>query len=83
MKQPKSQIRIDTPATYCIHLQGILDDSWSDRLGGMSIQMKQKTGEAPVTILNGRLLDQAELSGILNCIYDLGYPLLKVKCLDD
>jgi hypothetical protein len=35
-----------------------------------------------VTILKGRLVDQAALLGVLNNAYDLGFPLLSVKCLE-
>jgi hypothetical protein len=38
---PKSEIRksytFDRPGNYRIRVQGYLDESWSERLGGMSI----------------------------------------------
>ncbi|NTW00825.1 MAG: hypothetical protein HGA19_05875, partial [Oscillochloris sp.] len=30
------------------------------------------------TVLTGRIVDQAALNGLLNKIYDLGFPLLSV-----
>ncbi len=34
-----------------------------------------------VTTLSGELIDQAALMGVLNSLYDMGYPLLKVERL--
>jgi hypothetical protein len=73
-------LRLDTPATYRISVQGYLDESWSDRLGGVTIT-PSKADEAPVTTLSGRLLDQAALFGVLNALYDLHLPLLSVEYL--
>jgi len=36
----------------------------------------------PVTILMGRLIDQAALIGVINSLYDLGCPLLSVECVE-
>jgi hypothetical protein len=70
------------PAIYCIHVQGILDESWSDRLGGMTITTVNKPEKSPVTRLAGYILDQAALLGVLNTLYDLRLPLLSVECED-
>ena len=75
-------LRHHTPATYCIQVQGILDESWSDRLGGMAIATVSKSEESPVTMLSGYILDQAALLGILNTLYNLRLPLLSVECED-
>jgi hypothetical protein len=34
-----------------------------------------------VTTLEGELLDQAALAGVLNTLYELHMPVLEVKCL--
>jgi hypothetical protein len=68
------------PATYRIRVQGSLAESWSDRLGGLTITTTGQTGEAPVTTLAGRLRDQAALCGVLNTLHDLRLPLLSVEC---
>ena len=78
--EPK--LTLDKPATYRIKVQGYLDESWSDRLGGMTIVAETASGQAPVTTLIGALLDQAALMGILNCLYNMMHlPLLSVECL--
>jgi hypothetical protein len=37
----------------------------------------------PLTILVGRLQDQAALSGVLNTLYDLRMPLLSAEIIDE
>jgi len=76
-------LKLETPATYRIRVQGSLDESWADRLGGMAITAETAGGKLPVTILVGHLTDQAALSGILNTLYELHLPLLSVENLDE
>jgi hypothetical protein len=68
-------------ATYRIRVQGVLDESWSNRVGGMSICHMHPEHQPPVTVLYGELADQAALAGVLNYLYELGYPLLSVEYL--
>jgi hypothetical protein len=70
----------DQPAAYRIQVQGILGQNWVDYLGGLSISVGGKHDQA-VTTLSGKVLDQAALFGILNSLYDMGYPLLCVEYL--
>ena len=35
-----------------------------------------------MTVLTGRFVDQAALAGVLNTLYDLGFPLLKVELIE-
>lgn len=79
----KSAPKMDASATYRIHIQGLLDTSWSDRLGGLAIQTEQESDQVPVTKLYGRLLDQAALFGVLNTLYNMHYPLLLVEYVVD
>jgi len=74
---------LETPATYRIRVQGHLDKTWSDRLGGMSITPGTTRDNQSVTILVGHLIDQAALSGVLNALYDMHFPLLSVENLDE
>jgi len=75
-------LTLDLPAVYTIHLQGYLDNSWSDRLSGMSIETLKDENDYPVTTMSGELLDQAALMGVLNCVYNLGLSLLSVECIE-
>ena len=66
------------PAWYRIRIQGMLDESWAEELG-MGIGWLKESGQEPVTILKGEVLDQAALLGLLNRLYGLGLPLLSVE----
>ena len=81
MQTTKSRLALDSMAEYEIRVQGYLDEHWSDRMGGISIRVQNRSNEAPVTVLTGAFRDQAALSGVLNTLYDLGFPLLSVECL--
>jgi hypothetical protein len=65
----------DEKALYEIRVGGIIDESWSDWLDGLTIE-PQAHGE---TLLSGPIRDQAALHGLLHKIRDLGLPLL---CLE-
>jgi hypothetical protein len=71
------------PATYRIRIQGTLDQSYSDYIGGLTLSLESAIGERPVSTLTGELLDQAALAGVLTLLYDLGLPLLSVEYLDE
>jgi hypothetical protein len=82
MTEPASeQFTFDSPATYQIRVRGRVKASWSDRLEGMTISVAAPEAGAPVTTLEGKLLDQAALAGVLNTLYELHLPVLEVKCL--
>ena len=74
---------IDTPATYRIRVQGNLDMSSLDLLGGLSIAPETSVDDRTVTILVGHLPDQSALSGVLNTIFEMRLPLLSVENLDE
>jgi len=70
------------PATYRICILGTLGKQWSDYYGGMTIEHDSVLTQYPVSILTGRLVDQAALIGVINSLYDLGCPLLSVECVE-
>jgi hypothetical protein len=73
----------DHPGIYAIHIAGRLDESWADRLGGLTITTVEQDDESnqPVTILKGCLPDQAALFGVLTTLYNMRFPLLFVRYL--
>ena len=68
-------IKRDEGALYEIRVRGILDDSWSDWLDGLSITPTDDGN----TVLAGPIRDQCALHGLLVKIRDLGLPLLSVE----
>ena len=79
---PHKKLSNDVPATYRIRVQGVLSETWSDRLAGLTIVTTGQTSETPVTTLAGQLPDQAALCGVLTALHDLRLPLLLVEYLD-
>ena len=70
------------PSIYKIRVRGRLEGSCSDRLGGMQVSESRGTDGQPETILVGRVLDQAMLSGILNSLYEMHLPVLSAECVN-
>lgn len=66
---------------YCITVQGQLDESWSNWLGGMSIAVERADEGVPVTTLTGPVVDQPALRGILNRLWDLNLTLISVNTI--
>jgi hypothetical protein len=48
----------------------------------MRITTRNRADQSSVTTLIGRLRDQAELSGLLNSLYDLHLSILKVEVVN-
>ena len=74
----------DRPGNYRIRVLGFLDESFSERLGGLRIRHCNPEGmDKTVTELVGPVRDQAELAGLLNSLYELHLTLRSVKYIDD
>ena len=73
------RLSLHKPAAYRIRVQGQLDQSWSPRLGGMAISTTSTPEQGPVTMLEGVLLDQAALAGVLDVLYSLCLPVISVQ----
>jgi hypothetical protein len=84
---PRSKFRrsysFDKPRDYRIRVRGIINETWSEKLGGLRITAGRfRNQEKPVTELVGQVRDQAELSGVLNALYELHMTLLSVEYLN-
>lgn len=64
-------------ADYEIHVEGHLDDRWAAWFDGMRLT-NQSDG---TTLIEGPVVDQAALHGVLARLADLGVPLLSVRRL--
>lgn len=62
------------PGQYAIRVAGHLDQRWANRFDGLTLT-RQDDG---TTVLDGPVVDQAALHGLLQKIRDLGLPLLSV-----
>ena len=72
-------LKLWTPASYRIEVDGHLDETWSDRLAGMHITTRKRADQSTVSTLVGRIRDQAELAGLLNNLYELHLPIISVQ----
>jgi hypothetical protein len=81
--QSWKNLKFEAPASYRIRVQGHLDDSWSDRLGGMVITLAFTEDKQPMSILIGNLMDQAALAGVMNALYGLHLSVISVELLDE
>jgi hypothetical protein len=63
------------PAGYRIRILGHLDPAWSAWFSGLDIIQEADA----TTTLTGRIVDQAELFGLLARLRDLGATLLSVE----
>ena len=81
--QSWKNLKFEASASYRVRVQGHLDDSWSDRLGGMVLTRAFTADKQPMTILIGHLSDQAALSGVMNALYNLHLPVFSVELLDE
>ena len=77
-----SELKFSSPANYRICVKGYLDDSWSDRLVGMTIANQVLHSESPVAALSGQVRDQTELLGLLNSIYEMHLPLVSIELVN-
>jgi len=73
---PRPQMS-DQARLYEVKIQGQLDEVWSDWFEGMEIT----TGEK-ITMLCGRITDQAALRGILSKIWDLNLTVISVDSIE-
>ena len=69
-------------AHYRIVVAGELDARWSDRLAGLSIERIEGNEQRPHTLLTGKIRDQAELNGVLESLYGLHLPIVRLEKLE-
>jgi hypothetical protein len=63
------------PGQYEIRLKGHLDHRWAGWFDGLSLTHESDG----TTVINGSVVDQAALHGLLGKIRDLGLPLIAVR----
>lgn len=72
-------LTLDDAAHYRIYAKGRFDSDWLDMLSGVWVICKHQTVGKDITILVGEVADQAALMGVLEQLYNLGFPLLLVE----
>ena len=70
---------MNTPEAYAITIRGYLPTDWEDWFEGMKISTNPHKNE---TVLQGTIVDQAQLFGLLIKIRNLGLTLIDVRNLN-
>ncbi len=79
----ENNFKFSSSVHYRICVKGFLDESWSERFGNLHISNQTDEGSSPLTILDGTVMDQTELIGVLSSLYEMHMPLVSVTLLDD
>jgi hypothetical protein len=66
------------PGQYEIRLKGHLDTRWADWFDGLSLVCEHDG----TTVIQGPVIDQAALHGLLRKVRDLGLPLISVTRIE-
>jgi hypothetical protein len=72
-------VKFGGPAVYRVVIQGVLKPGWSDRFAGMTITSSGPDISPVRTTLVGSIRDHTELYAVLDALYDLHLPILKVE----
>jgi hypothetical protein len=80
--ESEKRYSFDRPGNYRIRVEGFLDKKWSARLGGLRITASKAGDQKSVTVLEGQVRDQSELTGVLNALYQRHLTLLSVEYLN-
>lgn len=81
MPDNNGRVQSWSPATYTIEVEGLLEEEWSDRFAGMLITPLKREDTSFYTCLSGPIMDQSELAGVLNGLYELNFPILRVEMI--
>jgi len=65
---------------YRIKVEGRINPEWSAWLNGLAINLESE--QPPVTVLNGEIVDQAHLRGMLNKLWDLNLNLISLERIE-
>jgi hypothetical protein len=72
-----------TTPSYRIIVEGQLDPAWSPSLAGLDITAGDVSSLRPTSVLSGPLADQGALHGVLDLLFMLNMPLIRIeRCKD-
>jgi hypothetical protein len=73
---------LDAAPRYRIEVQGRIDASWSEWLDCMSIRYERDAQGSPLSVLTGRVADQAALRGLLGKIWNMNLSVIGLHRLE-
>jgi hypothetical protein len=72
-----------TTPTYRIIVEGRLDPAWSPSLSGLEITAGDASSLPPTSVLTGPLPDPGALHGVLDLLFMLNLPPIRVERCQD
>ena len=72
-----------TTPSYRIIVEGQLDPAWSPSLAGLDITAGDVSSLRPTSVLSGPLADQGALHGVLDLLFMLNLPLIRIERCQD
>jgi phage protein U len=79
----KAALQFSGTASYRIVIQGKLDEHWAGKFGSMTICVQDVNRVNMQSILEGEIADQAQLSGILNTLYEMHLPIISLELISN
>ncbi len=79
MTDETTRLGMQRPSAYSIRVEGLVADRWKDWFNAMTISVEGSANQEATSTLEGVVEDQAALLGLLQQLYDLGFPLLQVE----
>ena len=67
---------------YEIRVKGVMSGRWTSWFEGLTLKIEETSDGSQLTKLSGRLIDQAELRGILIKLWNLNMTVLSVTRLE-
>ena len=80
---PRNPLSYDLAATYQIIIEGRIDTTWSELLEGMKVSQVTLDNYSHCTSVEGELIDQAALAGVINALYEMHLTIISVKRLNE
>ena len=71
----------DMPILYEIRVRGGFDETWSDLMEGMTLEVVRDEGQ-PITVVHVVVQDQAALAGLLDTLFSFNATVLSVTALE-
>ena len=78
-----ADFKFQSPAIYKIEVEGAIYKNWSEKLGGMQINVLRSIRSGTTTELVGRINDQTALSSVLNTLYEHHFSIISVNMLSE
>jgi len=78
----KKHVEFGGPVAYRVVAQGELSAHWKDRLGDLAISTTIDGDGVPHTTLSGLFADQAAFNGLIQTLYGLHLPIVRVEQIE-